>query len=163
MSLSPVIHLQTNNRRVNPSQDGGFTLNVITTRQRVTMIFPQRSREAFPRVSLERKSDPKSFDSTWVPSWIRRLLSSTLTDLSARSITRSRSGSPGETTWSLDIRPTESSSTGGETSQIFTPLPLCHRFHLSGISHRQDVTEYTTPLQGLLFRHDPVDLDFYPR
>ena len=112
--LSPAMHLQTNNRRVNPSQDEGFVLNPITTRQSVTMTFPQRARGSSPDGCLNRKSGTRSSGSVWVPSPIRRLPSSTFTDRRARSTTRSKSGSPGTRTWSLCIRSTESLSTDGE-------------------------------------------------
>jgi hypothetical protein len=112
---SPAMHLQTNNRRVSPSQDEGFSSNPITTCQRATITLPQRTRETPPGLHSERKSGPKSADSIWVPSWIRRLFSSTFTDVSAISTTSSKSESPGETAWSLEIRPTEALSTSGET------------------------------------------------
>lgn len=106
--FSPAMHLQTNNRRVNPSQASGLISNPITIRQRVTTTSPQRTREAPREACLEHSSGSE-------PKWIWRPLSNAITDSSARSTIRGRSGSPAEIAWSLDITSTESLSTEGES------------------------------------------------
>jgi hypothetical protein len=154
-TLSPAMHLQTTNRSVNPSQEADFAPNPITTCQSLTITFPQRSR-GFPS---EEPSERKFAPGTSRSSWIQKSLSSVLRDLSVISTTRNRSGSPGDTTWSLNTRPAESLRRLRETlSKIseenvhepyqltirfqnpfynphnaFTPLPLCYRLHFNSI------------------------------